>query len=313
MKSAVALAALPEYQPEPSAPPRIGLALGKFASPFASPRSWLHEWRNPDDSVSLQLARLPTPSSYLLRAPGFCDFHIDTDASTILIDPIDGLDPHTLEHLLIDQALPRLLAGQGQLMVHASLVRIGTQAALFLGRSGWGKSTLAGLLHHRGHVALCDDCAQLELRDSRAWATPSYPGLRLFQDSIDQAFPSAPEATPVSSYSSKQRVIGLSLQPEWLEPQPIQAIYLLDNPEHASETHTIEPMTPAAICMALVEHSFCLDPTDSARTIHLLRQAAALSRQVPAWTLHYPRDFSRQDEFIRLLLEHFDQTTKACA
>lgn len=310
VESVVPLAALPACGGMTCETPQIVVALADLAPRDSRNPHWLHEWRNPDESVSLQLAGMSAPSGYLLRAPKACDFHIDIDAATIEIAPADGLDPHTLEHLLIDQALPRLLSGRGHLMVHASLARIGTQAALFLGRSGWGKSTLAGLLHRRCHPALCDDCVRLELRNGRAWATPSYPGLRLYQDSIDQTFESAPEASPVSGYSNKQRVIGLQLKPEWLEAQPLRAIYLLGNPGHANGTTSITPLTAAEACMAMVEHSFRLDPTDRVQTAQLLRKFAAVATSIPAWNLCYPHDFDRQDEVVRMVLDHFDKTAE---
>ena len=288
-------------------PWRIDLALEAPAHRPVSPPVWLHDWGNGVDvSGSLQIARLPAASGYLLRALDFCDFHIDVMAGSILVDPLNGLDPHTLEHLLIDQAMPRLLAGQGQLVVHASLVRIASSAALFLGCSGWGKSTLAGLLHRRGHTALCDDSTVLELRNGLACATPAYPGLRLYQDSIEHAFDDAPAGAPVSGYSSKQRVSDLRMPSDWLGAQPIRAIYLLDDPARSSDAITLAPLTSAEACMALVEHSFRLDPTNHPQTMRLLQQAGALVQGVPVNVLRYPRDFAGQDALVDAILHHFD-------
>ncbi|GHC05490.1 hypothetical protein GCM10010080_19140 [Thermomonas carbonis] len=277
-----------------------------------SAQAWQHEWREENGDLSLQVALLDSgtaadSSRYLFRAPGQCDFHLDPAARTIGVDALGELAENTLEHLLIDQALPRLLAQLGHFMVHASLAATSTGAVLFLGRSGWGKSTLAGLLHRRGFTALCDDCVLLELREGQVWATPAYPGLRLYEDSIDQVFASPQSLTPVADYSSKQRVIGLPLPTELLAPQRLLAVYLLSDPQQATEAMSIEPLTCAAACMALVEHSFRLDPTAREQTVSHLRQAGAITQAAPAFALRYPHEFAQQERLVNMLGEHLDR------
>lgn len=272
---------------------------------------WRHQWLDDDGSVNLQVAALETGTEreierYLLRAPEQADFLLDPSAGTIAVDAPATLADNTLEHLLLDQAIPRLLAGRGHLVVHASIVRLRHRAIAFVGRSGWGKSTLAALLHRRGFPALCDDCALLERRGDTVFAHPSYPGLRLYADSIDQALDAAPSARPVSDYSDKQRIIGLELEPGLLQPQPLVALCLLDDPSHGADALGIEPIGSAAACMALIEHSFRLDPTDSARTARHLGQASAVAQAIPAFLLRHPRDFAHKDALINLLLAQFD-------
>ena len=309
--SGVRLLALPEFDVNgPSEPLRIArIFLNPPAHTVLSP-FWRHVWHD-GDSVSLQVAALdPTPEHptgrYLLRAPEQANFILDPSAASIAIDAADELADNTLEHLLLDQAIPRLLAGRGHLVVHASIVQLRHRAIAFVGHSGWGKSTLAAFLHQRGFPALCDDCALLDRRGDMTYATPSYPGLRLFADSIDQALGSAPGAGPVSDYTDKQRIIGLALDPRLLQPQPLAALYLLDAPGNAAAQAHIEPISTAAACMALIEHGFRLDPTDPMRTKRQLEQAGAVAQAVPAFQLRHPRDFAQQAALIDLLLAHFD-------
>src|SRR5690606_24332068 len=130
----------------------------------------------------------------------------------------------------LDQSIPRLLAGMGRQVVHASLVNIGPGALAFVGRSGWGKSTLAALFHRRRYPALCDDCALLERRDARVIAAPSYPGFRLYVDSIAAAQVGFRSIGPVADYTDKQRIIGIETTQESLLPQPLRAIHVLADP-----------------------------------------------------------------------------------
>ena len=86
-----------------------------------------------------------TRSGYLLRFPRQCDFVVSADATRIDTRPHRQVAPEILEHLLADQVLPRCLAQRGELVAHAAGIAFGRDIALFVGESGRGKSTLAGL------------------------------------------------------------------------------------------------------------------------------------------------------------------------
>lgn len=271
---------------------------------------WRHQWLDDDDgSVNLEVAALAASAGqFLLRAPEQCDFILEPVAGTITVVPSAELAHNTLEHLLLDQAIPRLLDGQEQLVLHASLVRVGAGCLAFVGRSGRGKSTLSAMLHQRGYPALCDDCAVLDCLDNVVHATPSYPGFRLYSDSIDAALETQLEACgPVSDYSDKQRIISVDLAPEMLAPCPVTAIYLLDTPALAKTDVAIQPLTRAAACMSLIEHTFRLDPSDHARTARLLAQASTVAQAVPIFLLGHPHDFARQQELIDAVLQHSER------
>lgn len=271
---------------------------------------WRHAWLNEDGSVALQLAicrarKAGASKRYLLNFPEQGEFLLDPASRSIQIDVPSTIPENTIEHLLLDQAIPRLLAGRGHLVVHASIVRCGTRTVAFLGRSGWGKSTLAALLHEKGYPAICDDCALLEPHVEQILATPSYPGLRLHTDSIQHTLGSATAGTvAVSDYSSKQRIIDIGTPAALLDPQPLAAIYLLGDPTQAPDLLSIEPINEADACIALIEHSFRLDPTDPAETVQQLAHASAVTRTTPMFTLRYKRDFSRQNEIIERVLQH---------
>ncbi len=275
---------------------------------LTTPR-WRHQWYEDDGSLSLRVAKLDNDvdaasARYLLQSPKQTDFLLEPDNAAIAVDPAPGLADNTLEHLLLDQALPRLLAGMGRLVVHASLVNTGAGALAFVGRSGWGKSTLAALFHRRGFPALCDDCALLDHHDAGVFATPSYPGFRLYADSIAAAQVNSPSVGPVSDYTDKQRIIGIETAQASLLPQPLRAIHVLSDPAIDSRAITFEPLSPAAACMALVEHAFRLDPSDAARTVRHLQQASAVSQAVPVYLLRYPREYALSDELTDRLMDY---------
>lgn len=274
-------------------------------TPRAAPANvdtWLHHWHEDGGSARvLSLAR--HGEGYRLRFPNLCDFLIDRDAGRIAAEPLTGLPPDTLEHLLVDQVLPRLLAHRGELVAHASAVQIGTRTALFLGRSGWGKSTLAGLLHRAGHRLLSDDCALLRTSANDVTAVPTYPSLRLYGDSIEETVGTGQATVSVAGYSRKRRVPVADAHADHTA-RPVHAIYLLNDPADAVTEHAVAPLPPAVACMAIVEHSFRLDMGSTAHTTALLGQAAEVLRRVPAFALRYPRDYATSAQLTALLEQH---------
>ena len=175
---------------------------------------------------------------------------------------------------------------------------------LFLGPSGWGKSTLAGLLQQRGHHILSDDCVQLVAESSgRFRAVPTYPSLRLNADSLEALFPDQIETAPVASYSNKRRVPMLA-RDDAEAPAFVDAIYLLGNPDHAADDVYISPVSPSEVCLFLIKHSFRLDLADREASALQLQQCSGIARTVPGFRINYPRDHARHDDLIAALTEH---------
>lgn len=90
-----------------------------------------------------------------------------------------GLPPATVEEIVLGPGLVLCLAADGVTCLHASAVRTGAGAVLFLGDSGSGKSTLAARLGAGGHPLLADDVLPVEARGSAVDALPAFPQLKL--------------------------------------------------------------------------------------------------------------------------------------
>lgn len=263
-------------------------------------QDWVHDWSDPDDSVSLTLARYG--DDYRLDFPDLCEFILIPREHRILVNPRMPLDAPTLEHLLVDQVLPRYLAHEGSLLMHASAVLVDDAVVLFLGKSGWGKSTLAGLFDQRGLPLLSDDCVMLDAGPHGVSALPTYASLRLHEDSLGQAFAEPPATSAVALYTSKRR-LPMSTRGN-AEPMPVRAIYFVNDPATAPATISMTAYSPAVACMALIRHAFQLDVTDRTRTATLLAQAGDVARAVPAFQLDYPRDFTTSGDLVDSILRH---------
>lgn len=264
---------------------------------------WLHEWKESDDTITLSVAS--HQAGFLLRFPELCDFILDTKQRCIQIAPHDEIDEHTIEHLLVDQVLPRLLAHEGNLLLHACALNVQGRTVLFLGKSGWGKSTVAGLFHQGGYQLYSDDCVLLRQQGTAWQALATYPSLRLYEDSISNIFTGDSALSPVSEYSDKQR-IALTLEHENSIP-PLHAMYLLSDPEVATNEILITSMQPGNTCIELIQRSFRLDLGNAGQSRTLMAFAAALTKSVPAYRLSYPHDFENNHLLLARLIQHIQE------
>lgn len=296
---------LPTLTPSPESQADVLVVLANptqsDATPPPEPEQWLHHWRQDDERITLSLAR--SGEGFLLRAPELCDFDLQPASRQIRALPHD-LDAVTLEHLLVDQVLPRYFSLQGRFYLHASAVRIGGQCALFLGRSGWGKSTLAGCFERSGHEVLSDDCVEIEITDTQALAAPTYASLRMLPDSLEALLTPERATSPMAQYSQKRRV---ALTDNQMSPTVtrIRVLYLLDEPDVSNDGLGIEPASPAVSCLELIRHAFQLDLGQRELSAVLLRQCGELARRLPVWHLRYPRRYDAAEAVVTAIRDHF--------
>jgi hypothetical protein len=103
----------------------------------------------------------------------------------IIIEPYSKSLANLVRLLLLGSAFGALLLQRGFWPLHGSAVATGHGAAVFVGPSGYGKSTLAGAFHQRGFVVLADDVCAISLNpDGQAQLWPAYPRLRLQDDAL---------------------------------------------------------------------------------------------------------------------------------
>jgi len=263
---------------------------------------WQHHWID-RSQTQLSLARQET--GYVLRVPGCADFLLNVATRTVRVPSIsDSLDASTLEHLLVDQVFPRLLSQLGDTVIHAATVRIGQQHAVFLGDSGWGKSTLSGLLHRAGYPILSDDCLQLFPEPAgRVRVIPTYPSLRLKPDSLNALFPDSAGTMPFAGNSGKRRV-PLAGSSGSQQAATADALYLLGDPSLADGNIRIVPISQAKACLALIRHSFRLDLADREASQLQLQRCASIASAIPGFELHYPHEHDRNAALLQTLLEH---------
>jgi hypothetical protein len=225
----------------------------------------------------------------------------DLTTRTCLVETPDGTIDTDLFHYLVDQTLPRLLAHDGRLVLHAGAVRAGGQGIAFIAPSGHGKSTLTGSFHKAGHPLISDDTLVLDVRDGRACTRPIHPGLRLLPDSLGFLFGAEEQAQAIPASRGKHRMPVTVAAPPVMDETPLRALFVLAHPDE-NDAITLTPLTPAQSCIEIIANSFAHDPADTREAKARFEQASALARFVPCLRLTYPRDYARLPEVRQAIL-----------
>ena len=265
------------------------------------PRAWLHRWRRDDGRVLASLGR--AGRDYLVRFSGLADFLISREADLVRCRARPGISPATVRHLLLDQVIPMVLAHRGRLALHASAAITGDGALAFAGKAGWGKSTICASLAHAGGSPLADDCLVIGGRRGRFFAIPSYPGLRLWPDTVKALGRRVRPGALVADYSEKRRITSRRADIRRRSPVPLRAIYVLSPPRRRRAIR-IARIEPREAVGRLLAHTHRLDLTDRGRLVAELDALSRLAARVPVFELAFPRDLERLAALRAAVLRH---------
>jgi hypothetical protein len=272
------------------------------------PIDWFHHWQLPSEEIWLSFAKLGC--DYLLRFPGLGDFFLSHESREIRCHPASRTPKRTIVHLLLDQVIPLFLNKWGRLVLHGSAVCGPSGAIAFVGVTGAGKSTLTASFVNHGFPLLTDDCLLLEENAGQLLVIPSYPGLRLWDDTISATLNRVkPARCRVAHYTSKKRIGSRNSEFRFcVKPAPLKRMYILANleeTEHATKI-SIDPISPRDAIVELVKYAFKLDISDR----EMLRgEFECFARIVPLqlfYHLSVPRDLSRLPAIQEAILKDLE-------
>ncbi len=306
---------MPELVPSPSLSGRLFFSLCPIpSSPLQEPR-WLHHWLLPSGEASISFGKCE--EKLVLRFPLLADFLFSKKDTEIICHPAPDTPVETIRHLLLDQVIPRIVSHLGRPVLHASGSVVGGAGVLFLGQTGWGKSTLSGHFHQNGFPLLSDDAIVLEKTGDNVLGIASYAGMRLLRDSYQALHLDRDEdhySQNVSHYSSKRRIIFPEKMAEPPSPIPIKAIFVLTDPAETPNDHSLafSPVTGYQAAMALTRHCFHLDPTDyplMARQLKTIAEICA-AKNLAIYTLHFQRDHGLLPEIRKEIVAFVSSLTQ---
>lgn len=263
-----------------------------------------HQWDFEDGTPWTRFYR--TDTGYLLRFPELADFAISRDGTAVRCWPAPEVSEETIRHLYQNQVWPLALSRQGRLAFHACAVEIDGEGIAFLGASGKGKSTLAASFATAGFPFLTDDGLVLAIEDGSTLITPSFPFIRLWQDSQDAIMGSHPPAAPDVQYTTKARFLAGTAIVHCEEPRRLRRMYFLG--EGVADQPEFHLLKPGDALIELVKHSFLLDIEEKELLAAHFNELARMVNEPIYYRLDYPRCYNDLARVRQAILEHVRQT-----
>lgn len=282
--------------------PNLSITLNAIPSAKPDGLAWSMLYEAGDGSVWTLWAK--DERGYFLRFPQLADFRVSGAGDRIeCIGRAAATSSETLRHLLIDQILPAVLSLRGGAAIHATAIVTPHGLCAFTAPSGAGKSTLAASFLLAGCPGFGDDCLALKEVDDRIAGAPAYPGVRLWDDSLNSLISGgladgAGRLSRVAHYTSKQRAFDRESAARFpAAPQPLAAIYRLirgpaDGRSGNPDAPEIEPLSARDALIELVNAAYRLDLLDRDRLTGEFRFLERVALRVPMRRLRIPDDFA---------------------
>jgi hypothetical protein len=274
--------------PEPGGPGLLEIELRAGPSSLFSKAAEGATLR-PTPSAWYRHAHLPDGSTYL-RWEDLAEFLVSADGLRITFGWIGPASWEAFQVYLLGQALSFALVKRGYEPLHATSVVVEGKAVVFLGDSGFGKSSLAACFLRAGHPLLTDDLLMLREGLEGFTAYPGPPRIKLFPDMARRHLGERVTGPPMNLETEK-RVIALEPHQRCLTPVPLGAIYALASPREVARKQRIriDKMSSRQAFVSLVANTFNYLMVGTDRLHRQFEETARLADVVPVKKLVYPR------------------------
>jgi len=230
---------LPGAQPAPGAPATLRLALAAGARE----QGWEQRAEATRADGTLLWALSERGGAYLLHLGGSCEIELDLSRGRATLRPEPELSLEAAVQDFLGSGLALAGALRGRVVLHASAVATEAGAVAFVGRSGAGKSTVAGWLAARDAELVAEDLLVLEPSDEGFAALPGSTALKLDRSGVLEGAGADP--VPRSPHKGWARAAAAA------EAVPLRALFLL---ERDSGAPGVEPVRGSAAFAALLGH-----------------------------------------------------------
>jgi len=217
----------------------------------------------------------------------------------IIVEPHPDAEARDVRLFLLGSAMGALLHQRGAWPLHGGAVAFQQGAAIFVGATGSGKSTLVGAFYQRGYQVLTDDvCAITTSTDGSLQVWPAVPRIRLWSDSVAELGGDPTQLTRTRAEVDKYDVL---LQKFRRHPSPIRAIYALYTSAD-QETLQLTPLHGFDKIQELTLNTYRLPFLTSMQLApQHFQQAQALARQARVVRITRPTQPFLLDELADLI------------
>ena len=242
------------------------------------------------------------PDGYLLRFHGACDAAISADLRIVECRPDPTFDRSIVPILLAGTVAAFVLSESGYLVLHASVVSVGTTTLGFVGPSGSGKSTIAALCCAAGAAVLSDDLLALDWRGTPR-CVGGWPELRLRHQAADIAdlLPAA-----MTTRITADGRLAVRDRSDAADDPMLSALVVprLGPPETDFDVSRLTGAHALGVVLAAARIEGWRRPTDLRRQFEA---SAVFARDVPVLVADIPWGLPFSAETARTLLTHVDR------
>ena len=245
-------------------------------------------------------------NQFLLQVPGVGQYYV-TNGNSIIVEPADQGEEHSVRLFLLGTAFGALLMQRGILPIHGSAVVINGYCVIFTGESGAGKSSLLAAFRERGYSFLTDDVAAVTVdKDGVVWVHSSYPQQKQWRDSAETIGVDTVSLTPFYVGINKDK-FAVPVQKGFCHaPVQLVAVYELssENCQHVTLT-PLAGMDKLAVLMNHTYRPLLINGLDL-KVAHF-KHCTAVAQQVAVNTLLRPAGVFSLEEQVRLVQQNLTQ------
>jgi len=245
---------------------------------------------------------LNDPSEILLHIPNLADFSIGQDA-LIKVQPTANADEKIVAQFIIGIALMFLVKRQPIITLHGSAVSIDSNAVVFLGAQGSGKSSTAMAMTLQGAKMLCDDAVPIGLADRDGIPQPVvYPGIprpKLLPDAYRDMIGDTSEAMHLFDGVDKYQI---PIESE-TAATPLHLVYLLI-PTEGLKYIEYEELKGFEKIAKILPHLSVLQGVEAIQDSY--SQAVNMFRNARVWEIRRPNENSTIDQVVEVVQSIMD-------
>lgn len=255
--------------------------------PPGNVQQWWH-----DDAGRLVAFGGTTPTGWWMHWPGLGAYEFGA-AGPVRVSVRSSSQVEAARDTFVRGVLPVVLLARDREVLHGSAVATDRGVAVFCGRSGTGKSSLALGLARSGRRQWADDSVALELSESSI-------------DVSSLPFPSRVDDSALDALTGAGQPADAPAQPG--DRAPLAAVYLMSrDPSLDPASPSIQRLPPVAAFQGLLAHVHPFELADEGRRRRTIERWLTVAALVPVFELRFAPSLAALPAFVARVDEHLSK------
>ncbi len=248
--------------------------------------SWYHSWKEGSNSTKDSLSAGKRKDQWYILYFHFekITFAINPNGSEIFYHLQDPKTKSTLKHLILNHVIPLVINHKGIEVLHASSILISNGAILFVGGSGYGKSTIATGLIKNGFGVISDDATPIFFKNNQFFIKNGPPEMNLWPHARNLL-----NLNKQKVNNPRKELIQLRKNQHVTGSFPFVQIYLLKPQEENTEI-SIESLSKKETLLELLKSTLRLDITNKNMLQNQLTTLKKIVDIIPTKALTYKKN-----------------------